>query len=515
MVNPLEQPSVPELFRSIIDHIAADQFSKYYDYKLRDSEVGAEVFSLSRSQHIKLLIVLLQQCRCTYADEEESQRLRPIDIKFYRSALQLLNRKLPFEYDDLVTLLRIFPHDLFWETGSAQILKVVSNYLDHAALTPELETEIARFCDSAEQGWHSKTTQERLYLTKLRALIRQDIVLPLKAGEAWADRAIADIATYPTPDRLLWNALLTHCATATAAHPSPKWQQPIASWLEQLNATTVARLLTVWFPLVDQPRTQPIAEWSQWAPNPNLLLEDTNADVLKGLVWLCPTLVERGQESGETTLINDLTRAIARLTLSAYRKAPGVGPRCVRVGNAGVRVLGQIPGMTAIGQLALLKAKVKFKPAQMGLDRALNAAADRAGLSREEIEELGVPTYGLEAVDTRREILGDFTAELVVTGTSSTVLRWFKPDGTPQKSVPKAVKDNFAEELKELKQAAKDIQKMLPVQRDRIEAVYLQQKDWDYATWRDRYLDRPLIGTLARRLIWWFTNTADEAEVAG
>jgi hypothetical protein len=515
MTNPVENSPDPKLFGSIIDRIAADQSSNFYDFKLRDSEAGSDAFGLDQSLQAKLVIALLQQCHRTYADDDERHEFRPIDIKLYRSALQILNRKLLFEYDDLVTLLHIFPHDLFWKTGSAQILKVVENYLNHASLTPELEAAIALFCDSVEQGWYGKTAQERLHLAKLRALVGCATALPLKTGEAWSDRAIADLAAFPNADRATWSELLTHCATATTAHPTQKWRKPIASWLDQLNATTVSRFLTAWFPLVDKPRTQPIAEWSQWSPNPNLLIDDVNGDVLKGLLWLCPTLVECGRESGEKALIDDLTRAIAGLTLSAYRKAPGVGPRCVRVGNAGVWVLGNIPGMTAIGQLALLNAKVKFKPAQMGIDRALNAAADRAGLSREEIEELGVPTYGLEAVDIRREILGDFTAELVVTGTSSTVLRWFKPDGKPQKSVPKAVKDNFAGELKELKQAAKDIQKMLPVQRDRIESVYLQQKDWDYATWRDRYLDRPLVGTLARRLIWWFTNTADEAEIAG
>ncbi len=45
---------------------------------------------------------------------------------------------------------------------------------------------------------------------------------------------------------------------------------------------------------------------------------------------------------------------------------------------------------------------------------------------------------------------------------------------------------------------------MLPAQRDRIENLYLEQKTWDFKTWRERYLEHPLIGTLARRLIWRF-----------
>jgi len=81
-----------------------------------------------------------------------------------------------------------------------------------------------------------------------------------------------------------------------------------------------------------------------------------------------------------------------------------------------------------------------------------------------------------------------------------------KPDGKRQSSVPQAVKEQHAEELKELNQAVKDIRKMLPAQAARIENLYLEQKRWPLPTWRERYLDHPLAGTLARRLIWKFTN---------
>ena len=72
--------------------------------------------------------------------------------------------------------------------------------------------------------------------------------------------------------------------------------------------------------------------------------------------------------------------------------------------------------------------------------------------------------------------------------------------------MPAAVKTDFADDLKELKQAAKDIQKMLPAQRERLDQFYLARKSWPYPLWRQRYLDHPLIGTLARRLIWTLTR---------
>ncbi len=39
-----------------------------------------------------------------------------------------------------------------------------------------------------------------------------------------------------------------------------------------------------------------------------------------------------------------------------------------------------------------------------------------------------------------------------------------------------------------------------------IENLYLEEKYWDYKTWRERYLEHPLVGTIARRLIWFFDD---------
>jgi hypothetical protein len=74
------------------------------------------------------------------------------------------------------------------------------------------------------------------------------------------------------------------------------------------------------------------------------------------------------------------------------------------------------------------------------------------------------------------------------------------------KAVPANVKADHKEELKELQSAAKDIAAMLPAQGERLDAMFLAQATWPHAVWRERYLDHPLIGTLARRLIWAITQ---------
>ena len=74
------------------------------------------------------------------------------------------------------------------------------------------------------------------------------------------------------------------------------------------------------------------------------------------------------------------------------------------------------------------------------------------------------------------------------------------------KSVPAAVKTNFADDLKELKGSAKDLEKMLSAQRERLDNLFLLQKSWPIGLWKERYLNHPVVGIFARKLIWSFSD---------
>jgi hypothetical protein len=131
---------------------------------------------------------------------------------------------------------------------------------------------------------------------------------------------------------------------------------------------------------------------------------------------------------------------------ACFRKVPGHGPLSARTGNACVDMLSRLDTPESVAQLSRLGIRVKHPPSQRRIEAALGQAAGRLGLTPAELEERFVPT----------------------------------PE-TP-----------------------KEIQKALPVQRDRLERLYLVPREWDLATWRELYLDHPLVGTLARRLIWRF-----------
>jgi hypothetical protein len=225
-------------------------------------------------------------------------------------------------------------------------------------------------------------------------------------------------------------------------------------------------------------------------------MDAVNAHTLKGLVWMA-TLVADNEE---------VVRAIGRLGVACYRKIQWVGARSTAVANACVWALGAIPGNEAVAQLSILRSKSKYSAAKSSVEKALNAAAAREGVSTEDLEELAVPTLGFNEVGRRTLQLGDVRADLTAEDTHTIELSWTNAKGKEQKSVPATVKADFADELKDLKAAQKELQKLLPALRTRIESGYLGARRWKLPAWRERYLNHPIAGVLARRLIWQFTS---------
>ncbi|MDA0920364.1 MAG: DUF4132 domain-containing protein, partial [Planctomycetota bacterium] len=311
-----------------------------------------------------------------------------------------------------------------------------------------------------------------------------DFVLPV---DPFADVAVTDLLAMDRKLRDAWQVLLAHCKTATSSKPTTKWSKLTDELLVAVGAKNFRDSVGRWFPHVGRPRPgRKVYRRDEHAE----LLHAQNSLVLRGLLWTCTLCADR-----------NLCRSLGEVAKAAYQKIPGIGPRDLKAGNAAVYALGQIGTLDSVAALAVLKTRVKLLNAQKGIEKALTATAERVGIPREELEEMSVPDYGLTDVGVRSETLGEFTAELRVAGRKSE-LHWFKPDGTEQKTVPKSLKDDFGDELKEFKQAARDIEKMIPAQAARIEQTYLQQKEWSFPIWADRYLNHPLVGTLTRRLIW-------------
>ena len=89
--------------------------------------------------------------------------------------------------------------------------------------------------------------------------------------------------------------------------------------------------------------------------------------------------------------------ALAEYALKrCYVTNPGVGIRNEKLGNACVWSLGQMPGGAGVPYLARILARTKYPKIRKKIEKQLNIAAERAGISRADLDETTVPTHDLD-----------------------------------------------------------------------------------------------------------------------
>jgi hypothetical protein len=387
-------------------------------------------------------------------------------------------------FDLLIYLVIESPHNATLDKLRVSLIQQIQAESKKSPLTEGERFALAIFRESLVIGPLFGKAEENIQsVTQLIGDRKQYFLVP---GEAWVDSLHLTLGGLPAALKDKWCQLLRHVLTATSSRPSAKWLKNAARYIEEIDPKALANALHEL--LREFPKGKSKLEFG---PQLGRTMNDENVNALRGLLWCIPLLPDR----------DELARLVTSVAISAYKKVPGVGPRATKVGNAAIYCLSELGTKEAVGQLAMLKVRVKFGSAQKEIEKAFDAAAAALELPRDQIEELGVPSYGLEEVGKLVETLGDYKAELTVNG-SDAELRWFDEKGKELKSVPAKVKADHKEELKELQQSLKDIQSMLPAQRDRIDAMFLLQKSWSYSDWRERYYEHPLVGTIARRLIW-------------
>lgn len=401
-----------------------------------------------------------------------------------------LNRALLF---DLVLYLAMQPHHTFprgaklSNESDAWLLETVGTFTDDGrGLTEGERFVLALWRLARVLGPHLGTTPGDI--ARLTRWIGDRVKYFLVPGESWSDALNVDIAALPKADQTRWVAVLRHALTATGARPSAKWLKTGRELVAMLGEEAFRQAMEDWLPRVGSGRSHTIAKDPRGIGD---TIHDENANVLRGFLWLLPLLERRDGDA----------RLAAAVAFSAYRKVPGVGPRAVKVGNAAVYSLSEMVGPEAMGQLAMLKVRVRFGTAQKEVEKAFDTAARELQLPREEIEELSVPDCGLTNVGVREEALGDYRVRVEVKG-SDVEVSWFDGKGKSLKSVPTPVKKEHAEDWRDLQGDIKDLQAMISAQKERIDGLFLEQKTWPAGVWRERYIDHPVVGTIGRRLIW-------------
>jgi Domain of unknown function (DUF4132) len=410
---------------------------------------------------------------------------------------RLIRQRLPWSDGELAALVDAAAtlHRRPWHVSEAGMLAAIKLHVEQHGLATVLDQALGRFLESlpAEEPSTGEERAIRDQVAALRAATgpaSEGDPLPrlLRGGDAWSGVLREALAAMGDSARGAWLPLLEHCATARSARPTDAWLDRARELLAPVGAEAFAEVSARGLAAVGAEGEAPLR--SPGGIRDATLIDDRDSDLLRGLIWTASLVPQP-----------ELIAALGRAARAAFHKIPGHGPRSVKVGNACLQALGRMEALAAAAELSHLRSRVRHPSTRKKVDQALEAAGERLGMDAADLEELATPTLGFQEAGIRRQEVGGFQAEVRTDGTR-VELRFRTPAGKVQGSVPAALKEAFPQEASALRKTVAEVRRLLPGLRARLERLNLAPRDWDEPTWRARYADHPLMGTLARRLIW-------------
>ena len=280
--------------------------------------------------------------------------------------------------------------------------------------------------------------------------------------------------------REVFAAMEAFCAEApTGSRPSAAFLRKADAALTGAQWTTILDHLPAFLASTDPGLPHNVTDYHAAADAP-----------LIALIWLLA-----GQP------VDRVLPLVGAYALRCFASQPGRGIKAEKLGNACLWTLQQYSDGAGAPYLARIAARVKYPKVKKKIDAALNAAAEAAGMTRIDLDELLVPDHGFTHGE-RRFNTDHGSAILGLTPDGRVTLAWVNADGKPVKTPTAAMKTHEAEIIKAAKALQKEAQADLKVQLARIERLPLEDRAIPADDFVARYLDQPLIGPACRALIW-------------
>lgn len=518
---PLPDPVNPDPeLETLLDDFITEQtdmgadFGYYSNFSLKRSPLATAMSKFPSEKLTRLILLGAQRVR--YLDQQlqeledkaREEKLwytctdKPeyISLKKNRSYLHFLTRLLirlrySPEESDLISLIRwmccLNKNDISnFRAPIPEVVGAIEKIIERDGLSPTLAAECRNLNVKLKQSRDPDSRNLEIYLA---SLLDTDDRVDIRPGEAWSDAVLADLNTMGPEERKKWNRFLLHCETLLKSQPDKKWIKKMQPLRHQIGSQPMMDLFKSWMAHYPKGRNN-----TKKGDPFEFSMSYLHHNIITGMLWACAD-----QDSP------DLCRFFATVAEQAYTSVRNIGPRSIKTGNACVQLLGQSRCNEALTLLTVLRTRVRAKPGLACIEKNLIPLARRMGIPEDEIDELAVPAYPLTHVGGASIPIGDCHAEISVDTNGKPQLSWINAKGKKQKSVPSEVKQEFSGELKELKASIGDLQKLIAAQKIRLDKLYMADKTWDYPTWKERYLDHPVVGIPARNCIWSFLGNSE------
>ena len=496
----------------------------HYWWSLKPNEIktySEKLLPLPDKQKVAFIIYAIKDIhtfhhnRKTYSSEDKGYKTTNIADAFMR---QILKSKIVLDENDIELIFHSFyTHNrhgatkniLHWPINLF-INQIVKNVKDNA-VSEKLRTvllEIKTVLNDQENAYYFEKDRVKLTEKIDNLLFKSD---DTKTGikptyfpgeDGFGTYANASIDKLKEEEKQQFFKLMLHAQKATGGKPSVKFLEESKELFKSFGADKYKQILNDWWLYIFSMK-EVVTEQNSVGYTYNAIefISTTNNDMIKGFVWSCVHFHDK------TTVYN-----IARLGERCYRKIPDKGPAAAGIGNACLYVLANIKGLDGVGHLSRLKLRIKQSSTQNLIEKYLQEAAEKQGVTIHEIEDMAVDDYGLEVGEKKYDFDG-YRAILKIRGVGKTALDWFKPDGTPQKAVPAVIKEKYAAKLKKIKDTAKQVDLAVGAQRDRLDRMFKSNRWIAGPAFDEYYFAHGLMSYLAHKLIWTTENNGKRTAV--
>lgn len=334
-----------------------------------------------------------------------------------------------------------------------------------------------------------------------RALVRRlDIALGLisdfpipKPVDAWTATALRYRDSMLEEERLYLDELLRLASTAKGSSPSRKYCSEgqtlvgkIPSFVGFMRAALGA--LGCEGPVC--------VKFRGYDSNRKDLVDEDAADLLRSLIWLCEPFTE-------------LTQALRDASERCFEKHKNIGALNAKLGSACVLILGRQStpeSMQAIGEASRAAEHVTTK---RSVAKAQEEVAKRTGERWDTIEVKSAPRFGLDSAGSFSESFGEHVATLQWSPAEVPQVVWTHGSARrATKSIPAAVRESFALELDALRERIQELKKAVKALARTLERLMIEGATFPAEFWLEHFVGHPLVGRLARRLIWNWDSVA-------
>lgn len=478
-----------QVLSNILQSCKSEGFSSY-NPQFKNIETGKILFESSRENQLSFIYAVLYRIawnKVMYKDGYSSWN--------YELLKQLMKKKLPYQEADICWIANCISKLInnHWNFPFLYFTKYTLAYVKEKGKTPALIQAMTDLHNqgSLAAGYYTKETE------KIKSRIMEVIqygdfdteIEPFwlhEKDQSFGKKINDYIKSIDKEDQIKWFTLFKHLSKSSGSKPSAKFKKEMVKLVNDIGLSNFSTHLKHWLSSLFKKGSFNIENWEDWD------YIQLNKELQKGLVWATIHAAD-----------SELLRIIAGLAERSFQTIPGHGPLAASLGNACIYVLGTLEGLESVSHLSRLKLKIRQNNTRKLIARYIQGAADRLGISEGEIEDISTPDFGLED-GVLKVALGDQIAVVCIEAIGKTTLKWQKPDGKLQKSVPASVKKDYAQDLKELRINIKEIQKTMTAQRDRIDRSFVQERSWSWEKFQTYFFRHGLMSFITKKLIWEF-----------